>query len=81
MNTLAVNLKPLAQAVSFTSEDMVISLVDGRTVTVPLVWFPSFLGATQAQLNHYELLGDGEGIHWPDLDEDISVNGLLQGNR
>lgn len=81
MNTLADKLKPLAQTVSFTADDMVIDLVDGRKITVPLLWFPSLCNATDKQRNRYELLGDGEGIHWPDLDEDISVNGLLQGNR
>lgn len=81
LTTLTTKLKPLAQTVSFTTDDMVINLIDGRKITVPLLWFPSLCNATDSKRNHYELLGDGEGIHWPDLDEDISVNGLLQGNR
>jgi len=58
---------------------MIVSLVDGRTITVPLLWFPRLVSANQKQLANYELLGDGEGIHWPDVDEDISVAGLLRG--
>ena len=47
---------------------MVVSLVDGRKVIIPLVWFPRLASATKGQLENYELLGDGEGIHWPDID-------------
>jgi hypothetical protein len=57
---------------------MLVNLVDGRRVSVPLEWFPKLAKATPAQLENYELLGDGEGIHWPDLDEDLSVEGLLR---
>ncbi|MBX9894218.1 MAG: DUF2442 domain-containing protein [Nitrosomonas sp.] len=60
---------------------MVVSLIDGRTIAIPLVWFPRLASANQKQLANYELLGDGEGIHWPDVDEDISVAGLLRENR
>jgi hypothetical protein len=55
--------------------------VDGRKVTVPLVWFPRLSKASKSQLEHFELLGDGEGIHWPELDEDLSISGLLQGTH
>jgi len=71
----------MAQSVEFTDDDMIVSLVDGRRVTVPLVWFPRLAKATREQLEKYELLGDGEGIHWPDLDEDLSVAGLLRGDH
>ena len=81
MSTPAVEVNLLAQNVSFTENDLVIELVDGRTVTVPLVWFPNLSNATPQQLNNFELLGDGEGIHWPDIDEDLSVSGLLRGTR
>ena len=81
MSTPAVEVNPLAQNVSFTENDLVIELIDGRTVTVPLVWFPNLSNATPQQLNNFELLGDGEGIHWPDIDEDLSVSGLLRGTR
>lgn len=60
---------------------MVVSLIDGRTIAIPLVWFPRLASANQKQLANYELLGDGEGIHWQDVDEDISVAGLLRENR
>ncbi|MEO6696580.1 MAG: DUF2442 domain-containing protein [Gammaproteobacteria bacterium] len=81
MSTLAVETHPLAQDVEFTDDDLVVSLVDGRTVTVPLVWFPRLSNATKSQLENYELLGDGEGIHWPEIDEDLSVEGLLRGTH
>lgn len=79
MNTLAVETHPLAQNVEFTEDDLVVSLVDGRKVIVPLVWFPRLSNATKSQLEHCEVLGDGEGIHWPEIDEDLSVAGLLRG--
>lgn len=81
MSTLAVETHPLAQNVEFTEDDLIVSLVDGRKVTVPLVWFPRLADATKSQLVKYELLGDGEGIHWPDIDEDLSVAGLLRGDH
>lgn len=81
MNTRAVEVSPLAQTVRFTDHELIVSLVDGRTLTVPSVWFPRLADATPAQLRQYELLGDGEGIHWPELDEDLSVEGLLLGVR
>lgn len=81
MNTLVIETCALAKSVQFSDDDMIVSLVDGRTITVPLVWFPRLAAANQKQLTNYELLGDGEGIHWPDVDEDISVAGLLRGDR
>ena len=81
MHTRSVEVYPLAQKVQFADNDLIVSLVDGRTLTVPLVWFPRLADATLAQLRQYELLGDGEGIHWPELDEDLSVEGLLLGVR
>lgn len=81
MSTLAVETHALAEQVEFTEHDMVVSLVDGRNLTIPLVWFPRLANASASQLQNYEILGDGEGIHWPDLDEDLSVAGLLQCNR
>jgi len=81
MSTLAVEIYPLAQDVKCTDDDLIVSLVDGRTVTVPLVWFPRLSNATKKQLENYEILGDGEGIHWPEIDEDLSVAGLLRGDH
>lgn len=81
MATLAVEHHPLAQSVSFDSDSMIVDLVDGRTISVPLTWFPTLSNATELQLKDFEILGDGEGIHWPQLDEDLSINGLLLGNH
>ena len=81
MSTLKVETHPLAQNVGFTDDDLIVSLVDGRKVMVPLVWFPRLSNATKSQLENYELPGDGEGIHWPEIDEDLSVAGLLRGSH
>jgi hypothetical protein len=78
MPTLAVEHIPQAVSVTFTSDELVVLLADGRRIAVPKTWFPRLEQATAEQLAHYELLGDGEGLHWPDLDEDISVAGLLR---
>jgi len=71
----------LAESVEFTDNDMVVFLVDGRKVIIPIVWFPRLANATKSQLENYELLGDGEGVHWPEIDEDLSVAGLLRGSH
>ncbi|GAB4117488.1 MAG: hypothetical protein Tsb0027_10110 [Wenzhouxiangellaceae bacterium] len=81
MSTLAVETHALAEKADFTDDDLVVSLIDGRKVIVPLIWFPRLAHAEKDQLENYELLGDGEGIHWPDIDEDLSVAGLLRGNH
>lgn len=81
MSTLAVETHPQAQQVEFTNDDLVVCLVDGRKVMVPLVWFPRLANAARDKLQNFEILGDGEGIHWPELDEDLSVAGLLRGVR
>ena len=78
MSTTAVERIPLAESVSFGPNEMLVNLIDGRRVSVPLEWFPELAKATRAQLENYKLLGDGEGIHWPELDEDVSVQGLLR---
>lgn len=80
MVTLTVEAQALAAKITFTEHEFIVSLVDGRTLSVPLEWFPRLTKATKNQLTNYELLGDGEGIHWPDLDEDISIDGLLRGD-
>ena len=79
MNTLTVETAARAEGVAFTEDEIIVSLVDGRRIAVPLAWFPRLAEATPAQLENWQLLGDGEGIHWPDLDEDISVPALLRG--
>ena len=81
MSTLAVETHALAENVEFTDNDMVVFLVDGRKVIIPIVWFPRLANATKSQRENYELLGDGEGVHWPEIDEDLSVAGLLRGSH
>jgi hypothetical protein len=68
-----------AQNVNVTDDTLMVDLSDGRTVSVPLAWFPRLLHGTPAERNKWRLIGDGEGIHWPDLDEDISVENLIFG--
>ena len=81
MSTLAVELHPQAHNVRCTDAAIVVELVDGRTITAPLIWFPRLSQATEEQLANWELLGNGEGIHWPEVDEDLSVSGLLAGTH
>ena len=69
----------LAQQVTVTDDALVVDLVDGRTVSVPLPWYPRLAHGTPPERANWRLIGRGEGIHWPDLDEDISVAGLLAG--
>lgn len=81
MSTSPIELRPLARTVIVSDDELTVHLADGRAIIVPLVWFPHLLGATAAARSHWELLGDGEGIHWPEADEDLSVEGLLAGSR
>lgn len=81
MSTLAIETPPRAQGVECSPAELSVALSDGRTISVPLAWFPRLLKATPEQRQHYELLGDGIGVHWPDVDEDISIIGLLAGKR
>lgn len=71
----------LAVSVQVTGDALALDLDDGRTVSVPLAWYPRLLHATPTERENWRLVGRGEGIHWPDLDEDISVDGLLAGHR
>jgi hypothetical protein len=81
MSTSAVEIHPLAQNVTFTDSDLVVDLIDGRRISVPLEWFPRLANASRVQLENFEILADGEGIHWSDVDEDLSVAGLLRGEH
>ena len=58
---------------------LTVELMDGRSIAVPLAWYPRLLDATPEQRQHYEVAGGGYGLHWPDLDEDLSTEGLLRG--
>jgi hypothetical protein len=79
MSSLAVETNPRAVEVAVAEDELSAILADGRRISVPLTWFPRLLHGTSAQRQNFELLGEGEGIHWPDLDEDLSVAGLLRG--
>ena len=65
--------------VHFTEDTLSVDLADGRTISVPLAWYPRLLHASADQRNNWELCGGGFGIHWPDIDEDLSTEGLLRG--
>ena len=73
--------EPMARRASIIDPDLTVELVDGRTVSAPLLWFPRLAHGTPAERANWRLIGRGEGIHWPDLDEDICVAGLLAGRR
>jgi len=80
MTTLAIDIQlAKAQNVTVTEDTLSVDLTDGRTVSVPIVWYPRLLNATLEEQNNWRLIGRGEGIHWPDLDEDISVENLILG--
>jgi hypothetical protein len=68
-----------AQKVAITTDTLTVDLEDGRSILVPLEWFPRLVHATKKERGHWRLVGRGQGIHWPDLDEDISVENLLLG--
>ncbi|MBP9841074.1 MAG: DUF2442 domain-containing protein [Simkaniaceae bacterium] len=80
MGTLALKTDERVEAVYFTRDSLVVDLMDGRTISVPLTWYPKLLKATSKQRSYWELCGGGYGIHWPDLDEDLSTDGLLRGS-
>ncbi len=80
MSTLVIDSAgSRAIAVRLTEDSLVVDLADGRTVSAPLAWYPRLLQASVNERGRYTLIGEGEGIHWPDLDEDISVENILAG--
>lgn len=79
MSSLALEQEPLAQNVRCSDSELTVELTDGRIVVVPLAWFPRLQNASMEQRADLELMGGGGGIHWPAIDEDISVRGLLAG--
>ncbi len=81
MSTLVTERDVFAESVHFSEDSLTVRLDDGRSLSVPLAWYPRLLCGTEAQRKNYELIGEGEGIHWPELDEDTSVEGLLAGRR
>lgn len=80
MSTSANDLnQPLAINVVVSEDALSVQLADGRTISAPITWYPRLASGTPEERQHWELVGSGQGIHWPDLDEDISVEALLQG--
>ncbi len=80
MNILMNELEAVkAQSLSITEDALIIDLADGRTISVPLVWYPRLWHGSAQERQNWRWLGEGVGIHWPDLDEDISIAGLLLG--
>jgi len=80
MSTLKVEPREaLAQNVSVSEDTLTVDLQDGRTVSVPVAWYPRLLHGSSAERKNWRFIGNGLGIHWPDLDEDISIEGLLLG--
>ena len=70
---------PTAENLTVTEDTLIVDLSDGRTISVPLAWYPRLTYASQSEQNNWRLIGKGYGIHWEDIDEDISIEGLLAG--
>lgn len=82
MTTSRVDIEiPNARAVEINDEALTVELSDGRTISAPLAWYPRLLHATAGERANWQLIGGGQGIHWDDLDEDISVEGILAGRQ
>lgn len=81
MSISTAESRPLARSVAASNEGLTVELADGRRISVPLAWFPRLLSASPEQRDDWEILGNGEGIHCPSVDEDLSVAGLLRGSR
>jgi len=81
MITLVLEEKPLAVDISFDSENMIVELADGRSLAIPIEWYPRLFHGTPEERKNWQLLGDGYAIEWPGLDEHIGVEGLLAGRR
>jgi hypothetical protein len=81
MTSFAVETNPRAIEVVVNEDELVVHLADGRTVSIPLAWFPTLLHASADERADFRIIGDGEYINWPAVDEDLSVSGLLRGTR
>jgi hypothetical protein len=79
MGTLALNADERVASVEFTDDFLVVGLMDGRQISVPLEWYPRLASASPSALSNWEICGGGYGLHWPELDEDLSTEGLLRG--
>lgn len=81
MNSSAITTDERVLDVAFSDDALSVSLRDGRVISVPLVWYPRLLNATPDQRRNWKIAGGGYGIHWPDVDEDLSTEGLLRGAK
>jgi hypothetical protein len=81
MSSSLPSVEPRAKEVRVTDDELCVLLADGRRISVPLIWYPRLLRATPQQRSRFEILGEGQGIHWPEIDEDLSVDGLLRGTK
>ena len=82
MSSLVIEIQEAsAQNVAVSQDSLTVDLVDGRTIIVPLMWYPRLWYSSLEERNNYEIIGDGTLIHWPDLDEDLCVSGLLAGRQ
>jgi len=79
MNTVINNIEPRIKHIEVTEDSIIANLEDGRSISVPLAWSWRLSDAAPEQRNHWELIGDGQGVHWADIDEDISAKGMLYG--
>ncbi|HPW98366.1 MAG TPA: DUF2442 domain-containing protein [Flavobacterium sp.] len=78
MSFLTINKSKKAISIAFENSKMIVFLEDGRELSIPLEWFPRLRKASEEQLNKWRLIGKGEGIHWEEIDEDISIENLLE---
>ena len=81
MTTLILETEPIANQVIVTDEKLIVELVDGRSLVIPLFWYPRLIHASPEERQNWQLLGDGYAIEWEDLDEHIGIEGLLAGRR
>lgn len=80
MTTSTIDIQELkAQNVVVTEDSLTVDLTDGRTISVPLAWYPRLLHGKPLERSNWRFIGKGEGIHWPDLDEDLSIDGIILG--
>lgn len=81
MSTLAEKQLIKGVGITVTEDTLTADLSDGRTISLPLAWYPRLLHATSDERAHWEWIGDNEGVHWPELDEDISIDSIVAGRR
>jgi hypothetical protein len=81
MTTLVLEKDPIAVKVTLTPNHLVVELADGRSLIIPLEWYPRLLHGSESERQNWQLLGDGYAIEWPDLDEHVGIEGLLAGRR